>query len=111
PHLLTCFHLRRSPHREPAVELRVTRMDCEGTSGDPVHSDDAPRDANHHYFTSSIDTISASVQVISTLSPTLNFASAAVSLTFDSYCHPWAPVNVMDGAFGSIAAIVAVIVR
>ena len=63
------------------------------------------------YFTSSIDTRVASVQVMSTLSPTFTFASAAVSFTFVWNLKFCGPVKVIDGSLGSIAVIVAVIVR
>ena len=48
---------------------------------------------------------------MSTLSPTLTFASAAVSSTRVVYFHPFGPVKVIEGTLGSIAAIIAVIFR
>ena len=47
---------------------------------------------------------------MSTLSPTFTLASASVSCTFDVYFQPFGPVKVIDGASGSMAVIVAVIV-
>jgi hypothetical protein len=51
------------------------------------------------------------VHVMSTLSPTFTFASAAVSLTRLLYFQLPGPVNVIEGTAGSMAVIVAVIVR
>ena len=47
---------------------------------------------------------------MSTLSPTFTLARAAVSCTLDMYFQPFGPVKVTDGASGSMAVIVAVIV-
>jgi hypothetical protein len=63
------------------------------------------------HFTVSSERIRASVQVMSTLSPTFTFASAALSCTRVLYFQLFGPVNVIDGSVGSIAVIVAVIVR
>src|SRR4030095_3742395 len=59
----------------------------------------------------STETSSASVQVISTLSPTITPARADLSCTLDEYFQSLGPVNVIDGVFASIAVIVAVMVR
>jgi hypothetical protein len=53
----------------------------------------------------------ASVQVMSTLSPTLTFDSASLSWTFELYAQPLGPLNEIDGTFMSMADISAVIVR
>src|SRR6478609_9708351 len=63
------------------------------------------------HFPLSSDRIMASVHVMSTLSPTFTLASAALSSTRVLYFQPFGPVKVIEGAFGSIAAMVAVIVR
>src|SRR3954468_18387907 len=63
------------------------------------------------YFAGVNETSSAAVQVMSTLSPTLTVASAFLSSTRELYCQLFGPVNVIDGTFGSIAVIVAVMVR
>jgi hypothetical protein len=63
------------------------------------------------YFPGSSDSTTASVQVMSTLSPTLTFDNASLSCTFVLYFQLFGPVKVTDGTFMSIAAIVAVMVR
>jgi hypothetical protein len=62
------------------------------------------------YFESSSDRTIASVHVMSTLSPTFTFARASLSSTRLLYDQPRGPVNVIEGVFGSIAVMVAVIV-
>src|SRR4051812_2451472 len=64
-----------------------------------------------HYMPRSTDNSTASVHVMSTLSPTFTLPRAALSSTFDEYFQPFGPVNVIEGSAGSIAVIVAVIVR
>ena len=59
------------------------------------------------YFGSSIDRSSASVQVMSTLSPTFTLANACLSSTRLVYFQPFGPVNVIEGTAISIAAMVA----
>ena len=63
------------------------------------------------YLPRSTDTSTASVQTMSTLSPTFALARACVSCTLDVYFQPFGPVKVIDGVFGSMAVIVAEIVR
>ena len=57
------------------------------------------------------DTSTASVQTMSTLSPTFTLASAPLSCTLEVSYQPFGPVKVIDGRAGSMAVIVAVIVR
>ena len=64
-----------------------------------------------YFFASSSDRIGASVHVMSTRSPTFTFASASLSFTRVVYFQFCGPVKVIDGRFGSIAVIVAVMVR
>ena len=63
------------------------------------------------HFSGSRERIRASVQVMSTLSPTFTVPSAALSSTRVEYFQPFGPANEIDGASMSIAVIVAVIVR
>src|SRR6476620_5989624 len=69
-----------------------------------------PRPETKPYWARSSDTSIASVQTMSTLSPTFTLARASVSCTLDVYFNPLGPVNVIDGTAVSIAEIVAVIV-
>ena len=57
------------------------------------------------------ETIKASVQVMSTLSPTLTFASIFLSSTRELYFQSFGPAKEIEGTDMSIAVIVAVIVR
>src|SRR4029079_3276271 len=63
------------------------------------------------YMPRSSDTSTASVQTMSTLSPTSTLERAFVSCTLDVYFQSFGPVKVIDGVAGSIAVIVAVIWR
>src|SRR5688572_3267095 len=71
------------------------------------HSDRPGREPRT-YLPASTDTSTASVQVISTLSPTFTLPSASLSSTLDEYFHPFGPVKVTDGIVMSMAVIVAV---
>src|SRR3954447_26148143 len=59
----------------------------------------------------SSEIITASVQTMSTLSPTFTFDSASLSCTLELYFQLFGPLKVIDGTFMSIAVIVAVMVR
>src|SRR4051812_20571792 len=63
------------------------------------------------HLPSSSDRIIASVHVMSTLSPTFTFASAALSSTRVLYFQLLGPVKVIDGTFMSIWVMVAVMTR
>src|SRR4029077_9270982 len=63
------------------------------------------------YLGASAEISTASVQVMSRRSPTLTFLSASLSSTRELYFHPFGPLNEIDGTFGSIWVIVAVMVR
>ena len=51
------------------------------------------------------------VQVMSRRSPTLTLLSAFLSSTRELYFQPFGPLKLIDGTFGSMAVIVAVMVR
>src|SRR5436190_9988576 len=63
------------------------------------------------YLGGSAEISTARVQVMSKRSPTLTFLSASLSSTRELYFHPFGPLNVIDGTFGSMWVIVAVMVR
>ena len=100
----------------PVVPVRAEAGSTERSRQSPT-PESAVEDARHrlnlYFFAGDVtDTVNASVHVMSTRSPTLTFARAALSSTRDEYVHfTFSPLNVIDGTLLSMATIAAVIVR
>ena len=74
-----------------------------------IHAAACPR-PSAYFLAGATETSVASVQVMSTRSPTATCCSAFLSCTLLAYVHPRGPLKEIDGTFRSIASIVAVIV-
>src|SRR4030095_7089293 len=99
-----------SAQSAPYPRIRSSRCRRRNQRRTEAITADRPGRKPSPYWPRSSDTSTASVQTMSTLSPTFTLARASVFCHLDVYFQPFGPVKVIDGVFGSMAVIVAVIV-